>query len=136
MQIIWSICDKNFNLVRPALQFFPQKCHFWSKDYEIFDTRSKFWIFASSIKGIGTFLFEMSMKWMFRFKNFRNVYWHGKTHSALVEPNSMDKPLLGLPQQNKSEFSWRERPDSSNFQSWGSTGESFQQGYKWRSRKK
>ena len=30
-----------------------------------------------------TFLFEMSMKWMSTFKNFRNVYWHGKTHSAL-----------------------------------------------------
>ena len=24
------------------------------------------------------------MKWVFTFKNFRNVYWHGKTHSALV----------------------------------------------------
>ena len=43
-----------------------------------------FGIFASSIKGMDTFLFEMSMKWMFRFKNFRNVYWHGKTHSALA----------------------------------------------------
>ena len=31
-----------------------------------------------------TFLFEMSMKWMFTFKNFRNVYWHGMTHSAMV----------------------------------------------------
>ena len=30
-----------------------------------------------------TFLFEMSMKWMFTFKNFRNVYWHGTQHSAL-----------------------------------------------------
>ena len=45
----------------------------------------------------------------------------------------LDKLLLGLPQQNKWEFSWRERPESSNFQSWGSTGEPFQQGYKWRS---
>ena len=48
----------------------------------------------------------------------------------------LDKPLLGLPQQNKWEFSWRERPDSSNFQFGGSTGKAFQQGYKWRSRKK
>ena len=47
-----------------------------------------FGIFASSIKGMDTFLFEMSMKWMFTFKNFRNVYWHGKTHSAMVEPSS------------------------------------------------
>ena len=31
-----------------------------------------------------TFLFEMSMKWMFTFKSFRNVYWHGKTHSGIV----------------------------------------------------
>ena len=38
----------------------------------------------SFIKGMDTFLFEMSMKWMFTFKNFRNVYWHGKTHSALI----------------------------------------------------
>ena len=42
-----------------------------------------FGIFASPTKGMGTFLFEMSMKWMFTFKNFRNIYWHGKTHSAL-----------------------------------------------------
>ena len=105
MQIIWSICDKNFNLVRPALQFSLQKCHIWSRNYEIFDTSSKFWdfcitykrngyffkpghyigTFASAKKGMDTFLFEMSMKWMFTFKNFRNVYWHGKTHSALTE---------------------------------------------------
>ena len=26
----------------------------------------------------------MSMKWMFTFKNFRNVYWHGKTHSVVI----------------------------------------------------
>ena len=32
-----------------------------------------------------TFLFEMSMKWIFTFKNFRNVYWHGKQHSALAQ---------------------------------------------------
>ena len=29
----------NFNHVRPALQFLPQKCHVWSKNYEIFDKR-------------------------------------------------------------------------------------------------
>ena len=32
-----------------------------------------------------TFLFEMSMKWIFTFKNFRNVYWHGKRHSAVCD---------------------------------------------------
>ena len=44
-----------------------------------------------------TFLFEMSMKWMFTFKNFRNVYWHGKTHSALYPswPNLLgDRPSI------------------------------------------
>ena len=34
------------------------------------------------------FLFEMSMKWMFTLKNFSNVYWHGKTHSAMIGPRS------------------------------------------------
>ena len=43
-----------------------------------------FGIFASPTKGMDTFLFEMSMKWLFTFKNFRNVYWHGKTHSAML----------------------------------------------------
>jgi len=33
-----------------------------------------FGIFASPTKGMDTFLFEMSMKRMFTFKNFRNVY--------------------------------------------------------------
>ena len=42
-----------------------------------------FGIFASPTKGMDTFLFEMSMKRMFTFKNFRNVYWHGTTHSAM-----------------------------------------------------
>ena len=81
MQIIWSICDKNFNLVRPALQFSLQKCHIWNRNYEIFDISSKFWYFCSTYKRNGYFF--MSMKWMFTFKNFRNVYWHGKTHSPL-----------------------------------------------------
>ena len=27
----------------------------------------------------------MSMKWKFTIKNFRNVYWHGKTHSAMYK---------------------------------------------------
>ena len=33
-----------------------------------------FGIFASPSKGMDIFLFEMSMKLMFTFKNFRNVY--------------------------------------------------------------
>ena len=44
-----------------------------------------FGIFASPTKGMDTFLFEMSMKWMFTFKKFRIVYWHGKTHSAMMD---------------------------------------------------
>ena len=43
-----------------------------------------FGILASPTKEMDTFLFQMSMKWMFTFKSFRNVYWHGKTHSALI----------------------------------------------------
>ena len=33
-----------------------------------------FGIFASPTKGMDTFLFEMSMKRMFKFKNFKIVY--------------------------------------------------------------
>ena len=40
--------------------------------------------FASSKKGMNTFHYEMSMKWIFTFMNFQNVYWHGKAHSALI----------------------------------------------------
>ena len=40
--------------------------------------------FASPKKGMHTFHYEMSNKWIFTFMNFQNVYWHGKTHSALV----------------------------------------------------
>ena len=49
-----------------------------------------------------TFLIEMSKKWMFTFKNFRNVYFHGKQHSAVVikvtrwfwEPHSWQLMIL------------------------------------------
>ena len=83
MQIFWSIWDKNFNFVRPAVQFFPLKSHIWCKKSYVFESGQNFRIFASPSKGLDTFLFEMSMKWMFTFKNFRNVYWQGKQHSAL-----------------------------------------------------
>ena len=83
MQIFWSISDKNFNLVRPAVQFFPLKSHIWCKKSYVFESGQNFRIFASPTKGMDTFLFEMSMKRMFTFKNFRNVYWHGTTHSAM-----------------------------------------------------
>ena len=96
LQILWSICDKNFNLVRPALQFSPQKCHNWSKNDKFFDTRSKFWYFCISYKRNG--YFYICMKWMFTFKNFRNVYWHGKQHSALALSNK-SLPVLYFPSQ-------------------------------------
>ena len=35
-------------------------------------------------KGMDTFLFELSMKWMFTFKNFRKIYWQGEQHSGLT----------------------------------------------------
>ena len=37
---------------------------------------------------------------MFTFKNFRNVYWHGKTHSALFDnfiANVLKKPFVWVP---------------------------------------
>ena len=33
-QIFWYICNKNFNLLRPAVQFFPEKSHNWCKKKE------------------------------------------------------------------------------------------------------
>ena len=63
--------------------FSPKNVIFGVKIMKFLIPGQNFGIFASSIKGMDTFLFEMSMKWMFRFKNFRNVYWHGKTHSAM-----------------------------------------------------
>ena len=95
--MIWSICDKNFNLVRPALQFSPKNVIFGVKIMQFLIPGQNFGIFVSPTKGMDTFLFEMSMKWMFTFKNFRNVYWHGKTHSALYPswPNLLgDRPSI------------------------------------------
>ena len=63
--------------------FPPQNVIFGVKIIKFLIPGQNFGIFASPTKGMDTFLFEMSMKWMFTFKNFRNVYWHGKTHSAL-----------------------------------------------------
>ena len=62
--------------------FSPKNVIFGVKIMKFLIQGQNFGIFASSIKGMDTFLFEMSMKWMFTFKNFRNVYWHGKQHSA------------------------------------------------------
>ena len=59
-----------------------------------------FGIFASPTKGMDTFLFEMSMKRMFTFKNFRNVYWHAKTHSAMVKIE-LDKNEIGAERNSK-----------------------------------
>ena len=53
-----------------------------------------FGIFVSPTKGMDTFLFEMSMKLMFTFKNFRNVYFHGKQHSAMNFEKQLDD-LMG-----------------------------------------
>ena len=83
LQIFWSISDKNFNLVRPAVQFFPKKSHILCKNHNFFESCQNIGSFVSATKEMDTFLFEMSMKWMFTFKNFRNVYWHGTTHSAM-----------------------------------------------------
>ena len=70
------------------------------QNYQYFDLAQKimiffipgqnFGIFASPTKGMDTFLFEMSMKLLFTFKNFRNVYWHGKTHSAMCPMRTIE----------------------------------------------
>jgi len=60
LQIFWSICDKNSNLVRPAVQFFPKKRIFGVKII-IFEPSQNIGSFASARKGMDTFLFEMSM---------------------------------------------------------------------------
>ena len=57
---------------------------FGVKNHNFFEPGQNIGIFASATKGMDTFLFEMSMKLMFTFKNFRNVYWHGTQHSALA----------------------------------------------------
>ena len=56
---------------------------FGVKNHNFFEPGQNIGIFASATKGMDTFLFEMSMKLMFTFKNFRNVYWHGTQHSAM-----------------------------------------------------
>ena len=55
--------DKNFNLVRLAVQFPPpQKSHIWCKNHNFFEPCQNIGSFASATKGMDTFLFEMSMK--------------------------------------------------------------------------
>ena len=52
--------------------------------------------FASSKKGMNTFHYEMSKKWIFTFMNFQNVYWHGKAHSALATLGGPWRPCLKM----------------------------------------
>ena len=59
-----------------------------------------FGIFVSPTKDMDTFLFEMSMTWMFTFKNFRNVDWHGKTHSAMF---ALSRRIFGSQVGNESQ---------------------------------
>ena len=63
--------------------FSPKNVIFGVKIMQFLIPGHHFGIFVSPTKGMDTFLFEMSMKRMFTFKNFRNVYWHGTTHSAM-----------------------------------------------------
>ena len=70
------------------------------------------------------------------FYSFEYPLWSVATHLSkwlppLVEPIAIGQATFRI--TTTKQFSWRERPDGSNFQSWGSTGEPFQQGYKWRS---
>ena len=65
--------------------FSPWNRIFGVKNHNFFEPGQNIVSFASATERMDTFLFEMSMKWMFTFKNFRNVYWHGKTHSLMME---------------------------------------------------
>ena len=65
---------------------------FGVKNHNFFEQGQNIGIFASATKGMDTFLFEKSMKLMFTFKNFRNVYWHGTQHSAMVSQEKIFGP--------------------------------------------
>ena len=77
MTKIWTLSDQPFSFPSKSVIFVVEimKCLIPAQN---------FGIFASPTKGMDTFLFEMGIKWMFTLKNFRNVYWHGKQHSALI----------------------------------------------------
>ena len=52
-RVLVIICGNNlihmwifFNLIKPALQFPPPKCHIWSRNYDFFDARSKLLYFC------------------------------------------------------------------------------------------
>ena len=62
VQIFWFICDKNFNLVRPAIQFFPKNRIFGVKIIIFLIPGQNFGIIASATQGMDIFLLEMSMK--------------------------------------------------------------------------
>ena len=92
-RVLVIICGNNLihiwnflNLIKPALQFSPKNVIFEVEIMNFLMPGQNFGIFASPRKGMDTLLFEMSMKWAFTFKNFRNVYWHGKTHGAMWYP--------------------------------------------------
>ena len=76
--------DQNFTLLRPPPSAFStKKSQKNSKKLYLFFLSKNLGSFASSKKGMNTFHYEMSKKWIFTFMNFQNVYWHGKTHSAM-----------------------------------------------------
>ena len=55
--------------------------------YKFYEIKYSFWNldnFASSKGKIIVFRSKTSKKWIFTFKNFQNVYCHGKQHSAML----------------------------------------------------
>ena len=78
---ILSYSWQKFQPCQTSCSVFPPEIAYLVHKSYVFESGQNFRIFASPTKGMDTFLFEMSMKWIFTFKNFRNVYWHGKTHS-------------------------------------------------------
>ena len=96
--------------------FSPWNCIFGVKNHNCFEPGQNIGSFASPTKGVNTFLFEISMKWMFTLKNFRNVYWHGKQHSAMlhfsvmqVEYQQCNYILSSVKNQTKCSLVWRKK---------------------------
>ena len=67
----------------------------------------KFEYFASSRGIIIAFRSKMSKKWFFTFKNFQNVYLHGKRHSALVRVFFPSLYYISKIQKRKCPYCWQ-----------------------------
>ena len=78
------IMEKISPLSDPPFSIFHKKITKKIKKIIFFFLSKNLGSFASPTKGMNTFHYEMSKKWIFTSMNFQKVYWHGKTHSAMV----------------------------------------------------